>query len=111
MWEQKKTAAGARPGVADYVRQVRAMGAAIDDPDALFQADQVIEAAEVAFGSAVVRLLTEDGYSWADIGRPFGISRQAARERWNKWLPEVLECGCQTWSVLRTGHRDECPKL
>ena len=38
--------------------------------------------------SAVRHLRAEHGYSWSDIARELGISRQAARQRWTGDLPE-----------------------
>lgn len=67
--------------VKSYRRQLGAMAQRADDPEALHELAQL--AAEL---DALVRLrahaLHGEGYSWADLGRPAGITRQGALRRW-----------------------------
>ena len=37
---------------------------------------------DAAIGEAITALRSRHGYSWADIGRRLGITRQAAQKRW-----------------------------
>lgn len=81
MMEQRKPGPGQPMGVLDWRRTVAALGRQVDDPDALAQAYTVLDAMESALIEAAQRLMVE-GYSYADLARPFGISRQGARKRW-----------------------------
>lgn len=81
MMEQRKPGPGQPMGVLDWRRTVASLGRQVDDPDALAQAYTVLDAMESALVEAAQRLMVE-GYSYADLARPFGISRQGARKRW-----------------------------
>lgn len=81
MMEQRKPGPGQPMGVLDWRRTVAALGRQVDDPDALAQAYTVLDAMESALVEAAQRLMAE-GYSYADLARPFGITRQGARKRW-----------------------------
>jgi len=37
----------------------------------------------------VVRLARDAGYDWGRIGRLLGVSRQATRQRFDRWMPKV----------------------
>lgn len=64
-------------------RMVMAMGrrVASGDIDGLTALARLREAVTVATKSAVTQLRAEHGYSWADVARPLGITRQSAQER------------------------------
>ena len=66
-------------------RVLRAYGRRIaaGDIDAITELRQLAEEVESALGRAVLglRLL---GYSWADIGKRLGVTRQTAHERWSE---------------------------
>jgi hypothetical protein len=47
----------------------------------LAQLDQVAELHRRVMDQAVIRLVEQDHYSWAQIGAELGISRQAAQQR------------------------------
>jgi hypothetical protein len=42
---------------------------------------------DAAIAAAVVSNVVDHGYSWADIGRELGITRQAAFQRFGKLIP------------------------
>jgi len=66
-------------------RVLRAYGRRIaqGDIDAITELNSLFEEVEAALGRAVLglRLL---GYSWAEIGRRLGVTRQTAHERWSE---------------------------
>lgn len=71
-----------------YQRQLQAMtkAAGDDDPEALAVVVQLLQQASTeGVRQAVEALRTQTGpaggYSWADIARPLGITRQTAHER------------------------------
>jgi DNA-directed RNA polymerase specialized sigma24 family protein len=71
---------------AAFVRRVlRAYGRRIaqGDIDAITELNALSGEVEAALGSAVLglRLL---GYSWAEIGKRLGVTRQAVHERWSE---------------------------
>ena len=71
---------------AAFIRRVlRAYGRRIasGDIDAITELSTLFEEVESALGSAVLglRLL---GYSWAEIGKRLGVTRQSAHERWSE---------------------------
>lgn len=65
------------------LRMMRALvrRAAEGDTEALEQLQRLEEAASVQLGVAALRAHREAGYSWTEIARVLGISRQAARQR------------------------------
>lgn len=67
-----------------WLRDVRALGRRIDDPEGLGQAVEVLAELESAIGEAVTRLRAEDGYSWADVGRGARLTKQGAQQRWGR---------------------------
>lgn len=83
MLEQSKTGAGSPMGVKDFERTARNLGRLIDDPEALGQAMAIHEAMAVEIATAAHRLKAE-GYSFTDLGRANGTTRQTAQERWSK---------------------------
>jgi hypothetical protein len=69
---------------AAFVRRViRAFGRRIaaGDIDALADAAFLSAQLDATIKTAVCGL-RERGYSWADIGRQLGVTRQAAQQRW-----------------------------
>lgn len=62
-------------------RMVRG-AAAKADVDDLAALAATITYAEERMAEAVARLQAEEGYSWADIARAVGVTRQAAHKRW-----------------------------
>ena len=84
MLEIKKTGTGSPMGVQDFERQARNLGRLIDDPEALGQALTVLATYEREIAAAALRLHEVDGYSWTDLGRANGVTRQTAQERWSK---------------------------
>jgi hypothetical protein len=83
MMEQSKTGAGSPMGVKDFERTARNLGHLIDDPEALGQAMEIHEAMAREIAAAALRL-KEEGYSYTDLGRANGVTRQTAQERWSK---------------------------
>ncbi|MGW5682473.1 hypothetical protein [Nonomuraea sp. NPDC003754] len=65
-------------------RIIRAYSKRIADGDieALADLSGVVAELDHAIAQAVTKLRAEYGYSWADIARPLGITRQAAQQRW-----------------------------
>jgi hypothetical protein len=70
--------------VKRFERHVRAIAAAADDPEGLAQALQLQEQLAAAIEVRVVHLREVDGFSWADLARPLGITRQALAQRFTK---------------------------
>ncbi|MFI0454140.1 hypothetical protein [Actinomadura sp. 6N118] len=72
----------------DYVaflrRIIRAYSRRIasGDIEAIADAVQLSQELDDAIAQAVHGLRSDWGYSWADIARPLGITRQAAQQRW-----------------------------
>lgn len=63
-------------------RTIRAFGRrAADDIDALPQLAEIVQTAEAELRKAIEHARKDYGYSWADIGKRLGISRQAAQQR------------------------------
>ena len=66
-------------------RELRAVVARIDDPEAVAQVQALADEFQ-NLTAARVRVLTTEGtprpYSWADIARPLGITRQACWKRY-----------------------------
>lgn len=83
MMERSKAGAGSPMGTEDFLRQARALGRLVDDPEALGQALVIVEAFEREVAAAALRLHTE-GYSFTDLGHANGTKRQTAAERWGK---------------------------
>jgi hypothetical protein len=69
--------------VAFLTRAIRAFGrrVAAGDIDALADAAFLSARLDAAIKEAVTGLRAR-GYSWADIGRQLGVTRQAAQQRW-----------------------------
>jgi hypothetical protein len=57
------------------------------DIEALADLAGVVAELDHAIAQAVIQLRTNYGYSWADIARPLGITRQAAQQRWGGERP------------------------
>jgi hypothetical protein len=72
-------------GVDDWKRSMRALGRQVDDPEALAQAVEIAEYLDTVLLDAARRLLDKGdrsmGYSYTDLGRALGITRQGARKR------------------------------
>lgn len=66
-------------------RIMRAYGRRVADRDiaALGGLAALREEVDAATKAAVASLRTQ-GYSWADIGRELGVSKQAAQQRWGR---------------------------
>ena len=64
-------------------RVIRAFGRRIaaGDIDALADAAFLSDQLDTVIKTAITGL-RERGYSWADIGRQLGVTRQAAQQRW-----------------------------
>lgn len=66
---------------ARFRRELAAMvRAAGDDPEAFATVAGLIDSARVAMHGAVTEL-REQGFSYSDIGRALGVSKQAAQQR------------------------------
>ena len=79
--ENDEYAAFLRRVLRAYSRRVGAgdIEAVAEMTDLARQLDDIIQDA--------ITSLREHGYSWADIARPLGISRQAAQQRWGSREP------------------------
>jgi len=78
--ENDEYAAFARRVLRAYGRRI-----ASGDIDAITELNSLFEEVEAALGRAVLglRLL---GYSWAEIGKRLGVTRQTAHERWSETI-------------------------
>ncbi|MFB4293433.1 hypothetical protein ACBI99_37750 [Nonomuraea sp. ATR24] len=57
------------------------------DIEALADLAGVVAELDHAIAQAVTQFRAQHGYSWADIARPLGITRQAAQQRWGGERP------------------------
>lgn len=74
------------PQIAAFLRRMgRALArrAGEGDLEALSALLDSIESLEASAGEAA-RALVAAGYSWGEVGREVGMTRQAARQRWGK---------------------------
>lgn len=74
-------------------RRRRPDAGANDDLD-LAELDQLLalrSAVDAEIDQAVTDLATVKGYTWGEIGRHLGVTRQAARQRWGAAALEPLE--------------------
>lgn len=76
--ENREFAAFGRRIIRAHARRVAA-----SDPTALRDLVAMRAALDEAIDEAAVGLHAA-GYSWTDIGRELGVTRQAARQRWGK---------------------------
>ena len=70
--------------VARYERHAEALGRAIDDPEAVRQALDILALFEAAVDRNVVRLRVSGDASLGQLAAALGISRQAVSQRWPK---------------------------
>jgi hypothetical protein len=108
--ENDQYAAFARRIVRAYGRRVGA-----GDVEALASMVKLADELETAIQQAVIGL-RQFGYCWPEIGDRLGISRQAARQRWNTsdtTTPEdgktPLVLGASGDPILQTGPTDTLP--
>lgn len=82
--------------VAQQIRQA-AYGAsyAAAGTVGLAQLDQVAQLHQRVIEQAVIRLVQDDHYSWAQIGAELGISRQAAQQRFGPLVKSSRRQGAQ----------------
>lgn len=69
--------------VRRFERDINAIGRKVNDPEAFAQAVHLYGQLEGVLKGAADRLRTVDGFSWTDIGRALGITRQGAQQRWS----------------------------
>lgn len=67
-------------------RMIRAAGRRVADADDVDLADmaKLRDELDAAIAAAVTGQRAKHGRSWADVARPFGITKQAAQQRWGK---------------------------
>lgn len=70
--------------IARHARQIRAMVRAIDDPEALAEIVALRAELDELIRDRVAELRETDGYSWAELARPLGVTRAAAQQRYGK---------------------------
>lgn len=58
-----------------------------DDPEGFAEVVRLLDGARARLPQAAAQL-REQGYSWADIARPLGVTRDAARQRFSARPPE-----------------------
>lgn len=77
--------------IARYERELRAMlrTAGDEDPEGFAAVHQLLHQAVDALPVAAELNRTQHGYSWADLGRALGISRQAAQQRLSAGLAGI----------------------
>ena len=80
--ENDEYAEFARRVISAYARRV-----AQGDVDALPGLYRLADEVNSMLATAAVRLHDDAGYSWTDIARRIGISRQAAQQRWSRVRP------------------------
>lgn len=68
--------------VRRYARQIDAMVASVDDPESFAIMRELLDSAEVYLAMAADKLRKDDGYSWADLARPLGVTRDAVAKRY-----------------------------
>lgn len=57
-------------------------------PEDLALLDKQARSAEVALGTAVRAMREVHGYSWTDVGHALGTSRQAAQQRFARYMTQ-----------------------
>lgn len=67
-----------------FRRELRALAAKANDPEGFATAVQLADELEAALATRAHELRQVDGYSWADLARPLGISRQGAAQRYGR---------------------------
>lgn len=70
--------------VKDWKRTVRGIRSQIEDPESVAQAIEIMNAMRDEIESAIQHLQEEEGYSWTELAKPVGVSRQAMRQRWGR---------------------------
>lgn len=88
--------------MARWARHARALARKADDAAALAQVLQIVEQFEDAAMLTVGRLL-EQGFSYGELARDLGTSRQAVRQRYLRWLDRHPEQSAAP--ALRAGER------
>lgn len=66
-----------------FQRELRAAARSADDAEGLAQLVELQRQLESAVAERA-RALHADGYSWTELARPLGVSRQAARQRYGR---------------------------
>jgi hypothetical protein len=62
-----------------------------EDPEGFAQVHQLLVAAVNALPVAAELNRVQHGYSWADLARPLGISRQAAQQRLGRAEADIID--------------------
>lgn len=79
-----------------FRRELRTLAAKADDPEGFATAVQLMGELEAALVGQADKLRQPTaharGYSWADLARPLGVSRQAVAQRWGG-KPSVRAAG------------------
>jgi predicted DNA-binding protein (UPF0251 family) len=57
--------------------------------------DQVAKIHQRVMDAAVIRLVEQEGYSWAQVGAELGVSRQAAQQRFGHLVKSRRTRGAQ----------------
>lgn len=94
--------------VARWSRLARALGRKADDAAGLNQVLQLVTGFEDAAMGAVGRLLAE-GFSYGDLARDLGQSKQAIRQRHLRWLARHPEHSAS--ASVRADERDAAAPL
>lgn len=85
MMEERGKGPNNGKSVADWMRTVRGIKGQIDDPEAVAQALRIYNEMHDQIQEAILAL-HEEGYSWTELAKPAGVSRQAMRQRWGQRL-------------------------
>jgi hypothetical protein len=65
--------------------------------------DHVAKIHAQVLNAAVIRLVQDDGYSWAMVGKELGVSRQAAQQRFGHLVKTTRRRGAQPAHLPRPG--------
>lgn len=84
-WETAEFGAMVERQVRALARRVRAEG----DVESLALLSDLTRVIDEELAAAVGVLRAEQGYSWADVARVLGETRQAAQQRWGKRTGDV----------------------
>lgn len=72
--------------VLRWERHARALGRKADDAEGLAQVLAIVDRFEASAMDAITRMQGEEGFSWAYLARPLGITKQGLQQRHQRYL-------------------------
>lgn len=72
--------------ITRWERHARALGRKADDAEGLAQVLALVDAFEAAAMDAITRMQGEEGFSWAYLAKPLGLTKQGLQQRHTRYL-------------------------